>query len=60
MDSELAQRMLSDYDAKDPGPVFGEGLRLTIAEAFDLQSEVTALREARGESDCRSNASGTK
>ena len=49
MDSELAERMLRDYDAKDPGTVFAEGLRLTIPEAFDLQTAVTGLREARGE-----------
>jgi 2-keto-4-pentenoate hydratase len=45
----LAARMLADYDAHDPGTVFREGLRLSIPEAWDLQSAVTALREQRGE-----------
>ncbi len=45
----LARRMLSDYDAKVPGSLFGEGLRLSIADAFKLQTAVTRLREQRGE-----------
>ncbi len=45
----LAQRMLDDYDAADPGTVFAEGLRLSIADAWRLQSAVAKLREQRGE-----------
>ena len=45
----LAPRMLADYDAHNPGSVFREGLRLSMSEAWDLQSAVTALREQRGE-----------
>jgi 2-keto-4-pentenoate hydratase len=47
--SSLSERMLADYDAKDPGTVFGEGLRLSIDEAKRLQSRVADLREQRGE-----------
>ena len=46
----LAERMLRDYDTKNPGTVFGEGLRLSIEEAFELQSAVANLRQGRGES----------
>ncbi|MEM7684976.1 MAG: hypothetical protein AAF293_09115 [Pseudomonadota bacterium] len=45
----LAERMLADYDHATPGTVFGEGLRLEIDEAWQLQAAVAALREARGE-----------
>ena len=45
----IAQRMLADYDAANPGTVFGEGLRLEIADAWRVQSAVSALREQRGE-----------
>lgn len=45
----LAERMLADYDNAIPGTVFAEGLRLTAAEAWQLQSAVADLREARGE-----------
>ena len=41
--------MLADYDNATPGTAFGEGLRLEIEEAWQLQAAVTALREARGE-----------
>ncbi|MEM7362750.1 MAG: hypothetical protein AAF525_01895 [Pseudomonadota bacterium] len=50
MNSQLAKRMLRDYDDKNPGTAFAEGLRLSIPEAFELQTAVTGLREARGES----------
>ena len=45
----LAERMLADYDAVNPGTVFKEGLRLQINDALRLQTAVTHLREARGE-----------
>jgi 2-keto-4-pentenoate hydratase len=47
---ELARRMLADYDARTPGGRFGEPLDLTTAQAYVLQSEITRLREQRGES----------
>ena len=45
----LAVRMLADYDAGNPGTVFGESVRFELIEAWRLQSAVTRLREARGE-----------
>jgi 2-keto-4-pentenoate hydratase len=45
----LAKRMLSDYDQMNAGSVFSEGLRLSINDAFKLQSAVADLREQRGE-----------
>ncbi len=45
----LAERMLSDYDARNPGTVFGEGLRLSLDEAWKLQGAVADLRRQRGE-----------
>ena len=45
----LAERMLRDYDARDPGTVFGEGLRLSVDDAWKLQAAVADLREQRGE-----------
>ncbi len=46
----IAERMLADYDEANPGTVFAEGLRLSIPDAWRLQTAVTALREQRGES----------
>jgi 2-keto-4-pentenoate hydratase len=45
----LAARMLEDYDSHNPGSVFADGLRLSIADAYRLQAEVAQLRERRGE-----------
>ncbi len=45
----LAKRQLSDYDGHRPGSVFAEPPDLTVAEAYQLQLEVAALRQARGE-----------
>lgn len=45
----LSQRMLHDYDRHEPGTVFAEGLRLSLDDAWKLQSEVAALRVERGE-----------
>ena len=48
--SEAAKRLLEDYDAGRPGSIFEEvELTLSIEQAYDLQFEVAALREARGE-----------
>lgn len=46
---DIAARMLADYDAGTPGLIFAEGLRLELSDAWQLQSAVTQLREARGE-----------
>jgi 2-keto-4-pentenoate hydratase len=44
-----ASRQLADYDARQPGTVFAEGVVLTVAEAYELQSAVAELRHRRGE-----------
>jgi 2-keto-4-pentenoate hydratase len=47
---DFAQRQLADYDAHEPGSVFEDAaLSLTIAEAYQVQGQVAALRAARGE-----------
>lgn len=45
----LAKRMLADYDARNPGTVFSEGVRLGLDDAWKLQAGVARLREQRGE-----------
>ncbi|MCY3845988.1 MAG: fumarylacetoacetate hydrolase family protein [Acidobacteria bacterium] len=45
----LAARMLRDYDRHTPGTPFADGLRLSIDEAYRLQSCVARRRRARGE-----------
>jgi 2-keto-4-pentenoate hydratase len=46
----IANRQLADYDAHRPGSFFeGASVSLTIAESYDVQMQVAALREARGE-----------
>ena len=47
--ASLAQRMLSDYDARTPGTLFADGLRLSLDEAWELQGAVAKLRQQRGE-----------
>ena len=44
-----ASRQLADYDARQPGTVFAEGVVLNVAEGYQLQSAVAQLRCARGE-----------
>lgn len=41
--------MLVDYDAVNPGSIFAEGFRLSLKDAWRVQTAVTSLREARGE-----------
>ena len=45
----LAARMLRDYDRHTPGTPFAEGLRVSIGEAYRLQSRIAARRQERGE-----------
>jgi 2-keto-4-pentenoate hydratase len=47
--SALAMRQLSDYDSHRPGALFAEPPDMTVEEAYHLQLEVAALRQARGE-----------
>lgn len=44
-----ASRQLADYDARQPGSVFAEGLVLNVAQGYALQSAVAELRRRRGE-----------
>src|SRR5882724_11687929 len=46
---ELAARQLADFDARTPNRMFYESVDLTTAQAYELQDEVTRLRERRGE-----------
>ena len=45
----FAQKTLEDYDAKNPGTIFKDKITISIADAWRIQSEVTNLREQRGE-----------
>lgn len=45
-----AKRQLADYDARQPGSMFAEGLVLSVSEAYELQAAVAELRCRRGES----------
>ena len=46
---KLARGMLADFDARTPGQFLNEPLDLTTAQAYALQTEITRLREQRGE-----------
>ncbi len=47
--STWARRQLADYDARQPGSLFAEGLALDVEQAYRLQTAVAELRVARGE-----------
>jgi 2-keto-4-pentenoate hydratase len=47
--SEWATRQLADYDARTPGSIFVDGVTLSVAEGYELQSAVALLRCERGE-----------
>lgn len=44
-----ASRQLADYDARQPGTLFAEGVLLDVAGGYELQSAVAQLRCDRGE-----------
>ena len=44
-----AKRILNDYDKKEPSILFKSDINITVAEAYKVQSLVTALRIKRGE-----------
>ena len=44
-----AARQLADYDARQPGTMFAEGVVLDVAEAYELQAAIAELRSRRGE-----------
>ena len=45
----FAQKILEDYDLKDPGKIFKNKIRINNAEALLIQSTVSKLRKKRGE-----------
>ena len=45
----FAQKILEDYDTKNPGTIFKDKINISNAEALSIQSEVSKLREKRGE-----------
>ena len=44
-----AKQILNDYDKKEPSILFKNDIKITVAEAYKVQSLVTALRIKRGE-----------
>lgn len=46
---QLAVCQLADYDACQPGTLFAEDRKLSVSDAYRLQSAVAELRNARGE-----------
>lgn len=47
--NKLAERQLADFDAKQPGMMFAEGISLSVEDAYAVQAAVAGLREGRGE-----------
>ena len=45
----FAQKILEDYDTKNPGTIFKDKIKISNADALLLQSTVSKLREKRGE-----------
>ena len=45
----FVQKILEDYDTKNPGTIFKDKINISNAEALSIQSEVSKLREKRGE-----------
>ena len=44
-----APRQLADYDSRQPGTLFSDGVTLNLQQAYELQSAVARLRCERGE-----------
>ena len=45
----FAQKVLEDYDAKNPSVIFNDKIKISNTDALNIQSEVSKLREKRGE-----------
>ena len=45
----LSKKILEDYDAKNPGTIFKDKIKISNSDALILQSTVSKLREKRGE-----------
>ena len=46
---QWAASQLADYDARQPGTMFANGIVLDVSQGYELQSAVTELRRGRGE-----------
>ena len=46
---QWAASQLADYDARQPGTMFANGVVLDVSQGYELQSAVTELRRGRGE-----------
>ena len=46
---KYALKILQDYDFNTPGTIFRDNIRISIEDAWRIQSAVTKLREQRGE-----------
>jgi len=46
---QWAASQLADYDARQPGTMFANGVVLDVSQGYELQSAVTELRRSRGE-----------
>lgn len=47
--AKWAARQLSDYDTREPGKLFAEGVTLNVDDGYRIQTAVAELREQRGE-----------
>ena len=45
----FAQKILEDYDSKNPGIIFKRKIKISNTEALLIQSTVSKLRKKRGE-----------
>ena len=45
----FAQKILEDYDSKDPGTIFKSKIKISNTEALLIQSTISKLRKKRGE-----------
>ena len=51
----FSNKILEDYDAKNPGTIFKDKIKISNEEALIIQSIVANLRKKRGEEERRSN-----
>ena len=47
--NNYSRQILDDYDSKTPGTIFKEKVRISVEDAWYIQSTVAGLREERGE-----------
>jgi 2-keto-4-pentenoate hydratase len=45
----FSQKILEDYDSKNPGTIFKNKITISNSDALIIQSKVSKLRENRGE-----------